>query len=499
MTTYLNPMLCRSSTAAFDRAARARGLTRRADGSPYVYRYFTSRPFDVGQFDFTRAAGRAGFGRAVAEVVADGHDGWMEDFGEYTPLDSRSGAGVPGTLEHNAYPTGYHCAAAGLAARQPRPLVRFQRSGWTGAARCATVVWGGDPSTGWGFDGLGSALRGALGLGLSGVSTWGSDIGGFFTIDAPALTGELLRRWVQLGALSPVMRTERDGIAIPRRATPRPQVEDPGQIANWRRWARFHTQLYPYLEAAQSAYRRTGLPIMRHLALAYPSDRRAGGRDDEYLFGPDLLAAPVLEPGARTRSAYLPAGTWVDLWRSARYEPGSGGLSLGRPRLLRGGVTTTLPAPMVEAPLLVRAGAVLPLLSPDVQTLAGDEGGRSAPRAGGRAVARLADRLGTLRVLAFPHGRSQAAMFAREGLRSREGPGGWRLAVDGKRWRRIDLQASLGTLRRPFAPCALRLDGRRLPGRAWSYDAATRVLRASFAVRRGVLEALRRGQAECDG
>ena len=148
-----------------------------------------------------------------------------------------------------------------------------------------------------------------------------------------------------------------------------------------------------------------------------------------------------------------------------------------------------LSTPMVEAPLLVRAGALLPLLSPDVETLAG----------GGRGVVHLADRLGKLRVLAFPRGRSHAAMFARERLRSREGPSGWRLAVDGARRRRIGLQASLGTLHRPFAPCALRVDGRRLPARAWRYDAQTRVLRARFAVGRGVLEALRRGQAGCDG
>jgi Galactose mutarotase-like len=69
----------------------------------------------------------------------------------------------------------------------------------------------------------------------------------------------------------------------------------------------------------------------------------------------------------------------------------------------------------------------------------------------------------------------------------------------GTRRRRIGLQASLGTLHRPFAPCALRVDGRRLPARAWRYDAQTRVLRARFAVGRGVLEALRRGQAGCDG
>ena len=74
----------------------------------------------------------------------------------------------------------------------------------------------------------------------------------------------------------------------------------------WRRYAKLRTQLYPYLAAADATYQRSGLPIMRHLALAYPRDARATARDDEFLFGPDLLVAPVLEPGATQRDA-LPA------------------------------------------------------------------------------------------------------------------------------------------------------------------------------------------------
>jgi hypothetical protein len=136
----------------------------------------------VSQFDFSARAGRDAYGSLLALAVADGHDGWMEDFGEYTPLDSVSADGRDASATHNRYPTDYHCGAHDFARAQRRPIVRFQRSGWTGAARCAQVVWSGDPTTAWDFDGLRSVVTTGLGMGLSGVSRWGSDIGGFFSI-----------------------------------------------------------------------------------------------------------------------------------------------------------------------------------------------------------------------------------------------------------------------------------------------------------------------------
>jgi alpha-D-xyloside xylohydrolase len=483
VTTYVNPMICTGYAPRYGQAVRAGALTPDAAGRPVVYRYSTRTGFDVSQFDFSAPAGRSLYARLLREPVQDGHDGWMEDFGEYTPLDARPFDGAQRTAAHNLYPRLYHCAAFAAAARAPRPIVRFQRSGWTGAARCAQVVWGGDPTTTFGFDGLASALRQGLTMGLSGVSLWGSDIGGFFSLLGDQLSGELLERWVQLGAVSGVMRTERDGIAVP--AKPRPQVDDPGQLANWRRWTRLRTQLYPYLAAADAQYARTGLPIMRHLALAYPTDPRAVRRDDEFLFGPDLLAAPVLAAGRRSRNVYLPRGRWVDLWRSAGVRARGGALALRRARVLSGGRAVRLPAPLDELPLLVRAGAVLPLLTPDVDTLAG--------YGGGRGVVRLRDRADRLDLLAFPRGRARVRLARGEVLEASEHRSGWRVDVLARRTRTYRLQASLATLRRPLRPCAVTVDGRALRRSRWSYDPAGRTLRVTFRLRsRGRLEVLRR-------
>src|SRR3712207_8071717 len=89
------------------------------------------------------------------------------------------------------------------------------------------------------------------------------------------------------------MRAKSKGIAIPEK--PRPQVEDDDVLPLWRRYAKLRTQLLPYLQAADAEYQRTGLPIMRSFALHWPGDRRLSGVEDAFLFGPDLLAAPVVD------------------------------------------------------------------------------------------------------------------------------------------------------------------------------------------------------------
>jgi alpha-glucosidase (family GH31 glycosyl hydrolase) len=486
ITTYFNPMICTDYQPAYDQAAQAGALTADQLGRPYVYRYGADldQAFFVSQFDFFAEAGAAQYAALLAEAVDAGYDGWMEDFGEYTPLDSVSAGAIPGSQAHNPYPTRYHCAARTATRGAQRPIVRFQRSGWTGSAACAPVVWGGDPTTGWGFDGLRSAVSQALSAGSSGIGIWGSDIGGFFALGSNRLSPELLTRWVQLGAVSPVMRTQANGVAVPPKD--RPQVTDADQLANWRRYAKLHTQLYPYLAAATRAYRRRGMPPMRQLALAYPRDRRGAGIDDEFLLGPDLLVAPVLEPAMDERALYVPPGRWVDLWRSAAYREGSGAIVLREATILRGRRYATVPSPLAELPILVRAGAVLPLLPPEVDTLAGYGSAE-------KHLVSLGERRDRLRLLAFPRGRSGSRFYAGERLRSLETRDGWRLEIGGDRRRAYRLDASLETLRHPFSPCRVEVNGRALGRHRWSFDRQSGVLTARFSGRAPALRALGRG------
>ncbi|MDQ2943891.1 MAG: hypothetical protein M3R21_09535, partial [Candidatus Dormibacteraeota bacterium] len=320
--TYLNPFVSQDYEKRFEQASPA--LQRRADGEPYVYpAYIGDRdpPLTIeGQLDYSARGAEELFTELAREVIDDGHDGWMEDFGEYTPTDALCADGTTGALAHNPYPVQYHAAGAraAVAAGSVRPVARFARSGWTGAAPHIPLVWGGDPTTGWGFDGLASAVMQGLSAGLSGIAFWGSDIGGFFSLGEEKLDSELLIRWIQFGALSPLMRTKSGGIS--NHPAPRPQIWDREILPHWRRWAKFHTQLSPYLLGAAAEYVETGIPLMRHACLTDPSTDVARP-SDQYLLGSWLLAAPALQPGARERVVQLPGGQWIDLWRSVSYEP----------------------------------------------------------------------------------------------------------------------------------------------------------------------------------
>ena len=472
--TYLREAVCSDDTAVFSRGVAQRVFTRRADGSTYAYRAFVGgRTTDVAQIDFSTPRGDAFHASLLARAVANGYDGWMEDYGEYTPPDSVSADGMGGAQMHNLYPVLYHRSGYRFARAQRRPIVRYVRSGWTGVAPYAQIVWGGDPTTDWGFDGLQSSVREALSIGLSGISTWGSDIGGFFTVTGPKLTPELLARWIEFGAVSGVMRTKAEGIGTP--LAERPQIWEPATLPIWRRYAKLRTQLYPYIVAADASYRRTGLPMMRHLLLGYPADARAAAREDEFLFGPDLLAAPVMAPGMRRRSLYLPAGAWVELWRAVGYEGRHGGLELGRASVVRGGRTVTARAGLDELPLFVRAGAVLGLLPADVDTLA-DYGTR-------RGLVKLRDRRNQIRLLAFPRGTSSSRFDSDGSVRSAEGHRTWRLDVAGNRTRTYTVDASLATLRSPFVPRSVSIGGRPVARSAWRYDPRTRTVHVVFRAR----------------
>jgi len=154
---------------------------------------------------------------------------------------------------------------------------------------------------------------------------------------------------------------------------------------------------------------------------------------------------------------------------------------LGHASVIEGGQTVTVPAPLDELPLLIRAGVVLPLLPPDVDTLA-DYG------AGTPGVVRLADRLDQLTLIAFPRGTSTARAFRRERFISVEGDRRWELRLQGSvRTRTWTLQASLATLEHPFEPCAVEFADQPLPPSDWSYDSTTGVLRATWQAQSGRL------------
>ena len=133
ITAYFNPMIC-TNRPSFNWYDRFGYLTSDTEGNPFEYDYLS---YHVSQFDFTVREARNAYGDLLREALDHGYDGWMEDFGEYTPPDSITRDGSPGMVEHNRYPERYHCTAQEQTKDHPRPVARFVRSGWTGSAACS--------------------------------------------------------------------------------------------------------------------------------------------------------------------------------------------------------------------------------------------------------------------------------------------------------------------------------------------------------------------------
>ena len=462
ITTYFNPHICTTYQPVYDEAAARGLLVENAAGQPYLL----SNPFtadqQISEIDFTHPEAQAFFGRLLDDALDAGYDGWMEDFGEYTPTDSVFHDGRVGYEMHNLYPVLYHRASTRhTTARRGRDFVAYIRSGFHGVQPYARAVWGGDPTEDWSCsDGLCAAVHQGISQGLTGIAYWGSDIGGFHAVVNGRTDDELNTRWLQAGFASGIMRTQANGYSVRNDRATRSQVWSPAVLPVWRRYAKLRTQLYPYLAGAAAQYRERGLPLMRHLALAFPDDPEAVRAQEEFLFGPDLLAAPVIRPGERERRLHVPAGRWIDLWRSVAWDDEAGTIRARRPRTIEGGGDRTLPAPLEELPLLARAGTLLPLLPSDVDTLA-DVG-----RADG--VVKLDDRHARLRVLAFPHGRSAARFYSRGRLRSVLRRARWTLRIRSTRTRRYAIEAPL-----PFRARCARVGRRRV--RVRTDDGVTRV------------------------
>jgi alpha-glucosidase (family GH31 glycosyl hydrolase) len=288
--------------------------------------------------DFTNPGAREWWWAAHRGLVELGVGGWWLDGGEGPPARSTLHAGS-GALLHNLYDRLRHQAfAEGEAAVRPDQRVFLLcRSGAAGMQRFGASCWSGDVNND--FATLEAQIPLGLNTGLSGVPYWGTDVGGFF--HSVPETAELYTRWFQLGAFSPIFRSHgwvwREHV---------PWAHGPEVEAICRRYAELRYRLLPYTYTLAWQAHRQGLPLMRPLVLNYPDDPRAWGLAGEYLWGDDLLVAPVTREGATSWPVYLPAGTWFDFWTGARIE-GPAGIAVD--------------APLDRLPLFVRAGAIIPM------------------------------------------------------------------------------------------------------------------------------------------
>jgi alpha-glucosidase len=279
----------------------------------------------------------------------------VEEVDELLPTDEhlfvqRAPEGTVGHLEvRNRYAL-LMCRATAEGLHELRPNERsfvLTRSGYAGVQRYA-AVWLGDNYSWWSH--LRMSVPMLLNAGLSGLAFCGVDIGGFAGDSSP----ELLVRWYETGIFYPFFRNHcRMGDRAQEPWTFGPVVE-----RHVRSLIEMRYRLLPYIQSLFWEHARTGAPIMRPLVWHYPNDPLAWETDDQFLFGRDLLVAPISERGKNSRPVYLPAGRWYPI----------GG---GEP--LEGGRLHMVHMPLGTVPAFVREGAILPLADPMQNTRAFDK------------------------------------------------------------------------------------------------------------------------------
>jgi sulfoquinovosidase len=351
---YFNPFIT-DDFVEWDEALEGGYLPETPDGQPYefsvVNRYGS-------QVDLDDEEARAWAKSYLEAAPAMGQDGWMCDFAEWLPLDATVGDGLSGMDRHNAYPIQWqelNMEVLNEALGVGNGLC-FARSGWAGTQALAPITWGGDQETSWlRDDGLPSAREIGVGLGLSGIGRYGSDIAGFSSVWSEPSTRELYWRWIEMSAFEPVFRTH-DGLAEEGNWHWSTDLET---IHHFARFANIHMRLLPYLKVLDREYMGQGLPMMRHTILVESGEGPAWEalRDapDQHFLGDHLLVAPVVTEGASSRTVVLPTGRWYGL-EGAAWEV------QGEPTEIE------VPAPLGTIPVFGRAGFVLPLGAHDIET-----------------------------------------------------------------------------------------------------------------------------------
>jgi len=271
-----------------------------------------------------------------------GIDGFKTDGGEHLWGHSlKFSDGRYGDELWNEYPLLYEKSYYDLINRNGKGAV-FSRSGFTGAA-ASPIHWTGDQDSSW--DAHRSVLKAVLSSGISGIPFIGWDIGGF---SGEIPTAELYLRSAAMACFSPLMQyhSELNGHKTPIiDRTPwniAEQRNAPEVISVYRYFSHIRMSLQDYLLTEAEYTCRTGLPLMRPLFMDYPEDDKSWKCDDQYLFGRDMLVAPILFEGQNEREVYLPEGKWVELWNGTRYG---------------GNATIKIVAPIEKIPVFCKEGS----------------------------------------------------------------------------------------------------------------------------------------------
>ncbi|MDQ2822201.1 MAG: DUF4968 domain-containing protein [Pseudomonadota bacterium] len=307
-------------------------------GKPFTYDFYFG---NTGLVDLYKPAGRDWLWGIYKKLKAGGVTGWWGDLGE-PEVHPSALLHATGTADqvHNVY--GHDWArliADGYKKDYPaeRPFI-LMRAGYSGSQRFGMIPWSGDVSRSWG--GLQSQTEIALQMGMQGMAYMHSDLGGFA---GPVLDDELYVRWLQYGVFQPVFRPHAQS-----EVAPEPVLRADHTMMLARAAVRLRYAMLPYNYTMAFENNQTGMPLMRPMMFVEKDPERAVDRSTTYMWGPDFLVTPVVQPGATRQEVFFPnAGSvWFDFYNDAVH---------------RGGVLEIVKPAEDRIPVFVRAGAFIPL------------------------------------------------------------------------------------------------------------------------------------------
>ena len=286
-------------------------------------------PYEDAVLDFSNPATVKWYQDKIAGLLKLGVGVIKVDFGEAAPNNGIYHSGRTGFYEHNLYPLRYNKAVADITKQITGDNIIWARSAWAGSQRYP-LHWGGDAANT--NTAMAAELRGGLSFGLSGFAFWSHDIGGFVK-KSPE---NLYARWAAFGLLSSHSRSHG---APPKE----PWAYSPEFLNTFRVTDEMRYKLMPYIYAQAKDCTERGLPMVRALFVEFPEDPGSWLIDDEYLFGSDILVAPLFE-NVKERDVYLPPGLWIDYQSGQVFQTGWNKIKAGP----------------VQAIILVKEGALIP-------------------------------------------------------------------------------------------------------------------------------------------
>jgi alpha-glucosidase (family GH31 glycosyl hydrolase) len=303
-----------TSKALYEFALAHNLFATRQNGEPFLFTSGYGNP--AGLIDFTNPDAVQWWRERIFAALEEGAEGFMLDFGEQVQPGMHFMDGTSAEVMHNLYPALYDRITREVveefeATHPGRQIIFFTRAGFSGepgSSAYESFNFPGDETTDWSqSSGLASLTRDMLNRAIGGAYGYSTDIGGYFDATSPPTTRELFLRWAEWAALSPIFRLHG---ALFTEHTPWSKHID--AVSLYRQLSRLHISAEQLIASLWKEADETGMPVTRPLYLAYPEDAQAKSQDQEWLLGPNVLVAPVVEQQATSREIYFPEGCWRD-------------------------------------------------------------------------------------------------------------------------------------------------------------------------------------------